>query len=402
MMPERDQPTDAALNPTEPEQLSCVPATGSHAEELSCDVLKSTVSEVFDPGGGGQRAVFSSFTVPADFEGTKRFQLQGKLGIGGMSTVWRALDTEGGQTVAIKAVHRTLRHNSARLRHEFECLCGLSHAGIVVPYQWHRDAFFSFYTMELLEGLDWLLHARFGPPDSARHNFATQYRPGVPPISSRALTSLEQFNRVRRTLMQLVDGLEYLHRNEIVHCDVKPGNVIVTPDERVVLIDFGLVSTFQGCHRQCRSDIRLAGTVAYMAPELAEFTEPAPSMDWYAVGVMLLEALVGQPPFCGSFEEIMARKRTWRSSDVRDRAPEAPDDLALICENLLQVDPERRLGGQWIRSLLSDPSTRPGQHSQRLRVTLANKKSTQGAPEASQGSQSTRLKTNEKNSDCRR
>ncbi|NLX95805.1 MAG: serine/threonine protein kinase [Rhodopirellula sp.] len=270
-----------------------------------------------------------------------------------MSTVWRASDNQCGQTVALKAVHCGHSDKSARLQREFAYLSALSHSGIVTPYELHREACFWFFTMELVEGLDWLLHARFGPQIGGNAAESCDARPASASVLSRALTSREQFDRLRRTLIQLVDTLEYLHVQGIVHCDVKPSNVLVTPRERVVLIDFGLTCTAERRQPQSPSDVRRVGTIAYMAPELADFTEPSAAIDWYAIGVMLYEAMAGRPPYCGTFDEIMAAKQRGEPLDIRDTGHDVPEDLAGVCMNLLQADPKRRPSGEALRKALA-------------------------------------------------
>lgn len=287
---------------------------------------------------------------PPEFLGTERFRLEEKLGIGGMATVWRAYDAEWHRHVALKAVACHEVQQLDRLEHEYASLSQLSHRNIVTAHEFYRSASYSFFTMELVEGFDWLLHVRFGPPSGQEHT--TDPPRTDDRARSRALHCPRQFDRLRRTLAQLVDALEYLHRQGAVHCDVKPSNVLVTPEGRVVLIDFGLFSTFGSRERLSQTDIRMAGTAAYMAPELSEFIEPDPALDWYSVGIMLFEALTGHLPFRGTFEDVMAAKRTGKPPSVQDRAGDFPEDLAELCRRLMHADPKRRPRGDEIRRVL--------------------------------------------------
>ena len=286
--------------------------------------------------------------VQWEFAGTDRFRLEEKLGVGGMATVWRAYDRQREETVALKAVHYRCIRETARLKHEFRLLTSLAHPSIVAPHELHRAGAACFFTMELIDGLNWLVYVR--------HGFAAEHAggsggdsPSVAP--SRALVAHRQFDRLRHTFVQLADALDYLHQRGIVHCDVKPSNVMITPEGRLVLIDFGLV--FHGGNRELLGQPNpcLAGTAAYMAPELADHAKPTPAVDWYAAGVMLYEALTGRPPFQGSFHEVMAAKRTSEVPSAHHRF-QTPRDLSELCQALLHPQPERRATGANIRRTL--------------------------------------------------
>ena len=109
---------------------------------------------------------------------------------------------------------------------------------------------------------------------------------------------------LRRALAQLVHAVQAIHRADKLHCDLKPSNVLVTARGQVVVLDFGL--TVDASSVDASSGRHRAGTPAYMAPD----AEVGPASDWYAIGVMLFEALTGRLPFEGDSRSIMMAKRS--------------------------------------------------------------------------------------------
>ena len=156
--------------------------------------------------------------------------------------------------------------------------------------------------------------------------------------------------RLRAVLPQLVAALTALHDAGHVHCDVKPSNVLVSDDGRLVLLDFGLVAARQASDRL--HDVGLEGTPAFMAPEQIEGERVGPAADWYAVGAMLFVALTGRLPFEGAHDEILSRKLTDEAPSPRDRAPDAPGDLCDLCEALLHTEATQRPTVEEIRGRL--------------------------------------------------
>src|SRR6185369_13062747 len=111
-------------------------------------------------------------------------------------------------------------------------------------------------------------------------------------------------------LAGLAEGVRALHAAGKLHRDLKPSNVLVHPSGRVTILDFGLASPVKEDDRS--HDLAIAGTPAYMAPEQLAGAA-CPASDWYAVGVMLYEALAGRRPFVGNTAEILAEKALGRS-----------------------------------------------------------------------------------------
>ncbi|MBZ0320217.1 MAG: DUF2791 family P-loop domain-containing protein [Anaerolineae bacterium] len=202
-----------------------------------------------------------------------RYRLHEQLGTGGMGAVYRATDRLTGTTVALKRVLTPagdLTFNSASdfddhrvaLAAEFQTLASLRHPHIISVLDYGFDAAAQpFFTMTLLESPQALIHAA--------HELSIQHKITL--------------------LIQTLQALAYLHRRGIIHRDLKPANVLVT-EGHVRVVDFGLSIG--------RNEARgIAGTLAYMAPEILEGDPASESSDLYAVGVMAYEMLVGRHPY---------------------------------------------------------------------------------------------------------
>jgi serine/threonine protein kinase len=272
-----------------------------------------------------------------EFLGTGRFRVIRRLGAGGMGVVYEAEDRERGQLVALKTLRSADSHRLYRLKREFRALADLHHPNLVSLYELvvGQECFF---TMELLSGTDFLTYVRAPAPEA--------------PTLDEA--------RLRRVLPQLVEGLMALHTAGKIHRDVKPSNVIVTRDGRAVLVDFGLVTQSDPPTPQSL-DGHIAGTVSYMAPEQCRGElRLGPATDFYAVGVMLYEALTGQLPFDGQVLQVLVEKQQ-REPPPPVIRPGVPADLAELCVDLLRRAPEDRpTGPQLLRRLgAEDKLARP-------------------------------------------
>jgi len=232
----------------------------------------------------------------------ERFEIERALGSGGMGVVYAARDHHRGCAVAVKTLRAPTLDALHRLRDEFLVLHDLAHPNLVSLGELFDDDGRWFFSMELVDGVDFLGHVRPG---------------GALDLA-----------RLRSALAQLAAGLGFLHAAGKVHRDVKPSNVLCAGD-RVVLLDFGLAGDAGG--DSCRS-----GTLPYMAPEQHDRAPVAAAADWYAVGVMLWAALAGRLPFTGPDAMVIARKR-------RGAPPvEGPADLVALAAQLLDPDPARR------------------------------------------------------------
>jgi eukaryotic-like serine/threonine-protein kinase len=263
-----------------------------------------------------------------DFAGTARFQIERTLGAGGMGVVYQVRDGDSGARLALKTLRVTDGVAVDRLKREFRAVANVSHPNLARLDELHHHQGQWFFTLELLEGGE---------------SFVDHVRPGG---------RLDE-GRLRAALGQLVAGLSALHQGALVHRDVKPSNVLVTGDGRVVLLDFGLVAPSD----RPEGSAGMAGTAVYMAPEQARGEPPGPAADWYSVGVMLYQALTGELPFSGSSSEILRLKQSSDGPPPALRVSGLPADLADVCGALLRCDPARRPGGAEVARRLSLPAT---------------------------------------------
>src|SRR5262249_4480246 len=199
-----------------------------------------------------------------------------------------------------------------------------------------------FYVMEFVPGRHFLEHVRASAPGPARDKTVMR----VPAARSPAL---------RPALVQLARGIHALHRANRLHRDVKSSNVLVTADGRVKLLDYGLVAELDVS--QAYAQLGLVGTVGYMSPEQCGSRPLAPASDWYSFGILLYEALTGGLPFRGAFLDVLSRKQNEEPPPPAAVASWVPDDLNVLCAELLRIDPAARPTGEEIlRRLGAGPS----------------------------------------------
>jgi eukaryotic-like serine/threonine-protein kinase len=245
---------------------------------------------------------------------SSRFRILQRIGAGGFGVVYLAQDTTDGSEVALKTIPIPRAELRYRLKREFRALADLRHQNIVSFYWLFADEDPVFFTMEYVPG----------------PNFLKYVRPAG---------SLDE-RRLRDALAQLVHGLRALHSNRKLHRDVKPSNVLVTANNRVVLLDFGLATELE--ENMFGKSLETAGTPEYMALEQMLGEPVSAASDWYSVGVMLYQALTDTLPFRGNWAEILAQKQRGEPLSPRDLVPGTPADLAELCLLLTARDPKVR------------------------------------------------------------
>lgn len=288
-----------------------------------------------------------------EFTGTERFEILRIVGSGGMGLVYEAYDRERKSRVALKMLATMSPALLYRFKVEFRSLADISHPNLVSLFELLNDSDRWFISMEYVPGTDFLQYVsqNAGPGDSASPQVAEQKTveflpqsmgtPCVPEdVSSIVAPGLNE-EYLCSTLLQLANGIGTLHAQGKLHCDIKPSNLKVTPEGRAVLLDFGLVTSLED-QLQKRRTTQLAGTVAYMSPEQLQGGALTGASDWYAVGVMVYEALTGRLPASGSLSNIVRQKIDRSFPPPSTIRPDIPPDLDQLCMDLLDGDPEKR------------------------------------------------------------
>ena len=264
------------------------------------------------------------------------------IGEGAYGVVYKALDRATGENLALKELRRVDPTSLARFKLEFRTVQEVHHPNLVRLDQLFEEDGTWLIAMELVPGDDLLAHV-YSEEDA--RGFAEP--------------------QLRAAFRQLADGLSALHAAGLLHRDLKPTNVRVTPAGRVVLLDFGLTAAFDD--EQHSSLVDALGTIAYMAPEQTLGHKLGPASDWYAFGVCLYEALTGCRPFdAHSVEALLQAKRKNVPDPPSKLSPGVPADLDQLCVRLLAVDPELRPSSSEVRRALgsrSKPASDPAASS---------------------------------------
>src|SRR5262249_32194739 len=287
------------------------------------------------------------------FKGTMRFEIRRRLGAGAFGTVYEASHRERNTIVGLKALREANADGLYRFKREFRTLAGVAHPNLVTLYELICDGEQWFFTMELIEGCNFVDYIR---GESAGKSFDSSIET-VKLATSKSSNSNSpvilvgpspnrhvDLVRLRDALTQLAEGINVLHEAGTLHRDIKPMNVLVTPEGRVVLLDFGLITDLAPQH--LHPSLMLIGTPAYMSPEQCAGLVMTEASDWYAVGVILYEALTGQLPFSGQYFDVLRNKETLEPVGPISLAPDIPEDLNALCQDLLLRDPQQRPSGR--------------------------------------------------------
>ena len=256
--------------------------------------------------------------VDAGHEIAGRYVLREIVASGGMAQVWQADDTVLGRKVAVKVLHPNFAADPdilERFRDEAKAAARLSHPSIVAIYDTASEAGVEAIVMELIEGLT-----------------LRQYLDDHGPLSLTDATDLT---------VQVADALEAAHAARIVHRDIKPGNIMLCPDRRTKVTDFGIAKALEAGDRT--SDGTMLGTAKYLAPEQVEGLPVDERADVYSLGVVLFEALTGQPPFAAETASAtaLARLRVDPPSP-RSIDPAIPPAVERVVLTAMARDRERR------------------------------------------------------------
>ncbi|MFT5498374.1 MAG: serine/threonine protein kinase [Kiritimatiellia bacterium] len=299
-----------------------------------------------------------------------------------MGVVYEALDQERNASVALKTLHKLDPHLLYNLKQEFRQLSGLNHPNLAQLYDFLLLDEQWFLTMELVNGRNFLSAARPAlEPDPAPAASMATPAPLIPNEQESTKTLREGRNldtflaeqetpascprmpldppHVRGLLHQLALGLIALHQNGKLHCDIKPNNVLVNEEGRVVILDFGLIKPISEYGWYASTNETFSGTIEYSAPEQMEEVDLCPACDWYSFGVILYYILTCELPFTGKLISVMAAKTTRAPAEPRSIAPDIPEDLNNLCVALLQRDPALRPTGDEVLKCLAPEGDHP-------------------------------------------
>jgi serine/threonine-protein kinase len=250
-----------------------------------------------------------------------RYTLQGRLGAGGMSTVFLARDDVLEREVAIKLLAEHLADDEAfvaRFRREALAAARLQHPNIVQVYDSGRDA------------------------ESDRHFIVMEYVDGpscADILRDRGMMDVDQAVRV---VVDACNGLDYAHRAQVVHRDVKPGNLLIANESgSTKLADFGIAKAAE--QTRITQVGSVLGTAAYLSPEQARGQEAGPPSDIYSLGVCAYQFLTGRLPHeYSSLTELALKQQEAQVTPVTEWRPEVPPALDRAVRISLETDPALR------------------------------------------------------------
>jgi serine/threonine protein kinase/KaiC/GvpD/RAD55 family RecA-like ATPase len=305
---------------------------------------------------------------PPALERSERFSVIRPLGEGGMGRVYLVHDRKLDTRVALKSLNRVDPANLYRFKKEFRSLANVSHPNLVTLHELVCEDDAWFLTMEYVDGEEFLSHVRDAPTRRERESQRTlevmpgPKRPDTPTRSGAAPRYDRRGDaRLRDAFYQLAQAVHALHDAGKLHKDLKPSNVLVARDGRVVLLDFGMVDDTLRAEASVTIDDGAFGTPAYMPPEQAASARVGKPGDWYSFGVMLYEALTGELPIDGSTVDIVRRKQREDPPPPSKLLGDVPPDLDALCAALLRRDPAVRPTGPEVLARMrpSAPPTPP-------------------------------------------
>ena len=233
-----------------------------------------------------------------------RYELQSRIAIGGMGEVWQATDLVIGRLVAIKILKDEYLGDPGfleRFRAEARHAALVNHEGIANVYDYGEEEGSAYLVMELVPG----------EPLSA--------------IIEREKTL--SIDKVLDIIAQTSAALQAAHSAGLVHRDIKPGNMLITPEGRVKITDFGIARIADQVPLTATGQVM--GTVQYLSPEQASGHPASPSTDIYSLGIVAYECLAGKRPFTGESQVAIAM------AQINEEPPPLPDTIAEPVRNLV-------------------------------------------------------------------
>lgn len=303
------------------------------------------------------------------------FEILYEIGRGGMGIVYRARQASLNREVALKVLPAALRHRRSsirRFRTEAQAVARLNHPNIVRVFAHGEHNEHLYYAMEYVDGvtLDWAICRRpdllsstwarrtngdgADPPGASRDDSGASgwmaselslpplEHPGRRPATPQKRAP-EDFRHIADLIAGAADGLAHAHAQGVIHRDVKPQNLLLGPDGRLRIVDFGLAQLTDEPNLTVTGEIM--GTPAYLSPEQTrgDARDIDHRTDIYALGATLYQLITWQRPFEGATrEQIIDRIRTTEPPRPRLRDASIPRDIETICLRAMDKDPARR------------------------------------------------------------
>ena len=248
----------------------------------------------------------------------RRYELQELIGGGGMADVYKAQDKLLDRAVAVKILHQQYANDAEfveKFRREATAAAKLAHPNIVNIYDVGEDGGSQYIVMEYVSG------------------------PTLKEVIQQK-GCLEPIEAVR-IAKEIASALESAHRNNLVHCDIKPHNILVMPDGHIKVTDFGIARAVSASTMTYSGSVM--GSVHYFSPERAKGTVITTKSDVYSLGVVLYEMLTGQLPFNGETSVSIALKHLQEEPvPIRQLNPSIPPVLEAIVQKAMSKDPADR------------------------------------------------------------
>lgn len=264
---------------------------------------------------------------------SNRYEIITKIGAGGMANVYQARCTVLNRIVTVKILREELAEDKdfvRRFQMEAQAVASLSHPNIVSIYDVGEEDGLPYLVMEYVEGINLKEMIR--------------RRGALPPSEAISIG------------VQVCAALEHAHSKGIIHRDIKPHNILVTPGGRVKVTDFGLARVLSIPSATVTQSGTVMGSVHYFSPEQARGEEATPQSDIYSLGVVLYEAVSGKVPFQGDNPISIALKHLQEDPPgLRDENPAIPEELEEIILRAMSKSPAKRFqSAREMQKALSD------------------------------------------------